>query len=91
MTITQPLPFSRCIYGSGQIGTDHNLGFAPKNVGLHFSVETEYSPKPWGIHNAWRFIHGKNWRELLNSCPEIKLIMPHLYLPVFFKPCLPGR
>ena len=79
------------VIDTGQIGTDNNLGFAPKNVGLHFSVETEYSPKPWGVHHAWSFIHDKNWQELLKFCPEVKLIMPKRPSNVRLRSCLPGR
>ena len=63
-------------YDPGQIGTDYNLNFAPKSVGLHFSVDMVYGPKPWGIHHAWEAIHGHDWEELLESCPEIKVIKP---------------
>ena len=85
---------SLCSYlfnGTGEIGTRNDIGFAPKNVGVHFSVETEYSPKPWGVHHAWPYTHGKDWWELLKSCPEIMLIKPFLSIPVHFPPCLPGR
>ena len=82
---------SSFVCGAGEIGTDNNLGFAPKSVGLHFSVETEYSPKPWGIHDPWPSIHGKNWEELLESCPEIHQVIPQQYGKVYYAPCQPGR
>ena len=80
-----------CLIETGEIGTRNDIGFAPKNVGVHFSVETEYSPKPWGVHHAWSFIHDKNWQELLKFCPEVKLIMPKRPSNVRLRSCLPGR
>ena len=83
--------FSSFFDDSAEIGTDNNLNFAPKEIGLHFSVESQYSPKPWGTHHAWPAVHGQNWLDLLESCPELKLIVPSFYQRIYFAPCLPGR
>ena len=78
------------VLSTGEVGTKYNLGFAPKDVGLKFSVETQYSPTPWGVHQPWSGTRGRDWAELLKSCPEIKIILPKQYKHHDFGRCVPG-
>ena len=76
----------------GKLGTWYGGHFAPKRVGLQFSVESEYGGvTPWGVHKPWEWIHGAEWRALRRGCPEISLVRPllHSYLTKP-RPCRPG-
>lgn len=56
-------------------------------MGLKFSVETQYSPTPWGVHQPWTGILEPKWTALVKSCPEIKINLPKRYRTHRFGVC----
>ena len=51
-----------------------NLFYPDKNISQNIFVETIFSENPLGVHKAWKYIKGNNFKKLKNNCPEINTI-----------------
>jgi len=53
-------------------GMNDGYNVSSKALGVQFSVEMTYGPRPWGVHKAWRFIKKPLYQQLLQDCPELQ-------------------
>jgi len=59
--------FSQCVTERGRM---------PDNqIAMHFSVETLFYARPFGVHKPWEHIRHTEWSRLLQFCPELRMLL----------------
>jgi hypothetical protein len=43
-------------------------------IGKKFSVELQWESRPFGVHRAWDYLNNKEFKLLLNDCPELMML-----------------
>ncbi|CAF1541530.1 unnamed protein product [Rotaria sp. Silwood1] len=54
-----------------------NANIASAQVAATFSVETQYYPKPLGVHMPGNYLNMTDYMNLCKQCPEVRMIWPY--------------
>jgi hypothetical protein len=60
--------FGECFYKLGMSDSNFSLKLPPIEVASAFSVETVYSPHPFGAHKPWLYLPRTQVRNLAITC-----------------------
>ncbi|CAF0861909.1 unnamed protein product, partial [Adineta steineri] len=54
-----------------------NANIPTTEIAATFSVETQYYPKPLGVHMPGNYLNMKDYTNLCIQCPELRMIWPY--------------
>jgi len=53
-----------------------NANIPTAQIAATFSVESQYYPKPLGVHMPGNYLNMKDYKSLCKHCPEVRMIWP---------------